>query len=90
MTFPSTLTKDITKMTEVTEPILTKSPRPLPEDGLIRMSEFLRHVPVSRSTAYAKIRAGVWPPPLRVSNRIIAFKVSDVRALIERFERGEA
>lgn len=67
-----------------------KSVPPLPEDGLIRMSEFLRQVPVSRSTAYAKIRSGDWPQPLRVSQRIVAFKISDVRALIERFERGEA
>ncbi|WP_375337194.1 helix-turn-helix transcriptional regulator [Rhizobium bangladeshense] len=54
------------------------------------MSEFLRHVPVSRSTAYAKIHAGLWPRPLRLSQRVVAFKVSDVRALLERFERGEA
>jgi predicted DNA-binding transcriptional regulator AlpA len=77
-------------MTEVIKSILAKSTRPLPEEGLIRMSEFLRHVPVSRSTAYAKIRAGIWPPPVRLSPRIVAFRVSDVRALLERFERGEA
>ncbi|NLR98883.1 AlpA family phage regulatory protein [Rhizobium sp. P38BS-XIX] len=61
-----------------------------PDDSLIRMPEFLRYIPVSRSTTYAKIRAGVWPAPLKISERVVAFRVSDVRALLERFERGEA
>ena len=62
----------------------------LPDEGLMRMPEFLRYIPVSRATAYAKIRAGIWPSPLRISNRVVAFRNRDVRALLERFERGEA
>ena len=69
---------------------LLKSTASLPEEGLMRLPEFLKLVPVSRSTVYSKIRSGDWPAPLRISKRVIAFRNQDVRALLERFEKGEA
>ncbi|MBB4216287.1 putative DNA-binding transcriptional regulator AlpA [Rhizobium sp. BK212] len=62
----------------------------LPEVGLLRLSEVLRYIPVSRSTIYSKIKAGTWPAPVRVSERVVAWKSSDIRDLLERFEKGDA
>lgn len=56
------------------------------EDGLMRLPEVLRRIPVSRSTLYSKIRTGEWPAPVRVSKRVVAWKRSDVEALIGTFE----
>ncbi|TAX99818.1 AlpA family phage regulatory protein [Rhizobium leguminosarum] len=74
-------------MTNPSKPIATST---LPETGLLRLPDVLRQIPVSRSTIYAKIKAGAWPAPVRLSKRVVAWKSSDIRDLLERFEKGDA
>jgi predicted DNA-binding transcriptional regulator AlpA len=62
----------------------------LPEAGLLRLPDVLRYIPVSRSTIYSKIKSGAWPAPVRISQRVVAWKASDIRDLLERFEQGDA
>ncbi|MBY5524448.1 helix-turn-helix transcriptional regulator [Rhizobium leguminosarum] len=62
----------------------------LPETGLLRLPDVLRYIPVSRSTIYSKIKSGAWPAPVRISQRVVAWKASDIRDLLERFEQGDA
>jgi predicted DNA-binding transcriptional regulator AlpA len=76
---------DIIEMTAQSQS--AKNPA-LPENGLVRLLELLRYIPVSRSTVYSKIKAGVWPAPVRISERVVAWRVSDIRSLLERFEQG--
>ena len=52
-------------------------------EKLIRMSEVLELIPVSKSTFYAKIKTGEFPAPIRLSANIVAFKSSDIDYLIE-------
>jgi predicted DNA-binding transcriptional regulator AlpA len=54
----------------------------LPETGLVRLSTILAVIPVSKSTFYAWIAAGKVPRPVRLGSRISAWRVEDIRALL--------
>lgn len=41
-------------------------------------------LPMSKSAWYAGIQAGRYPQPIKITSRLVAWKVSDLRALIER------
>ena len=59
----------------------------LPREGFVRLSQFLgpgRPIPVGRSTWYAGIRTGRFPPPVRWGPRLVVWRVEDIRTLIER------
>ncbi len=55
----------------------------LPETGFLRLPEVLRIYPVSKSTWWDLIRKGQAPKPVKLSRRCAAWKVADIRALIE-------
>lgn len=40
--------------------------------------------PVSKSTWWAGVRSGRFPQPVKLGERITAWRVEDIRALIER------
>jgi prophage regulatory protein len=52
--------------------------------GFIRLPDVLRVIPVSRSTWWAGVRAGRYPPSVKLGPRITAWRVEDIRELIER------
>lgn len=67
----------------------------LPEVGYLRLIQIIGNpkaqppipalIPVSRSTWLNGVKSGRFPQPVRtLGNRIIAWKISDVRELIER------
>ena len=59
----------------------------LPETGFVRLSSILAPkgpIPVGRSTWWAGIRTGRFPKPVKLGPRITAWRVEDIRALIER------
>jgi predicted DNA-binding transcriptional regulator AlpA len=56
----------------------------LPETGFVRLPDILRVFPVSRSTWWEGVRVGRYPPSVKLGPRITAWRVEDVRALIER------
>ena len=56
----------------------------LPHTGYLRLPQVLRLFPVSRSTWWAGVRIGRYPQPTRaLGARITAWRVEDIRALIE-------
>lgn len=66
----------------------------LPETGFLRLSQILGNsksnppvppiIPVSKSTWWAGVAAGRYPQPVRtLGSRITAWRVEDIRALIE-------
>jgi prophage regulatory protein len=55
----------------------------LPDAGLLRIKQLLRFVPVSRSSWWAGVKAGRYPQPLKLSDRVTVWRISDIRALIE-------
>lgn len=57
----------------------------LPETGFVRLPQILAVFPVSKSTWWAGVASGRYPQPVRtLARRVTAWRVSDIRALIER------
>ena len=59
----------------------------LPKTGFLRLGSILAPngpIPVSKSTWWAGITAGRYPRPVKLGPRITAWRVEDIRALIER------
>lgn len=58
----------------------------LPATGFIRLASILAPVgpiPVSKSTWWAGIKDGRFPKPVKLGPRITAWRVEDIRTLIE-------
>ncbi len=56
----------------------------LPDSGYIRLPDVLKVFPVSKSTFWAGIKTGKYPAGVKLSERVTAWRVEDIRALIER------
>ena len=51
----------------------------LPHTGFVRQSLLLRFVPFSKSTLWRRVKAGLFPAPVRISVGITAWRAEDVR-----------
>jgi predicted DNA-binding transcriptional regulator AlpA len=58
-------------------------------DTLIRLKEVLALLPIGRSTWYAGIRTGRFPKPVKLGQRVSAYRLRDILALIERGQDAE-
>jgi predicted DNA-binding transcriptional regulator AlpA len=61
------------------------SSKVLPDSGFVRLPTVLAVFPVSRSTWWAGIQNGKYPPGIKLSERVTAWKVEDIRALLAKF-----
>jgi|MTBAKMStandDraft_1061839.scaffolds.fasta_scaffold02049_7 predicted DNA-binding transcriptional regulator AlpA len=69
---------------------------PLPTTGYLRLNQIVGDkkagiapiFPVSKSTWWAGVKSGRYPQPVKLSERCTAWKVEDVRALIEQTAKG--
>lgn len=58
----------------------------LPETGFLRLASILAPtgpIPVSKSTWWQGVQSGRYPQPIKLGPRITAWRVEDIRALIE-------
>ncbi len=55
----------------------------LPNAGFLRLPQVLSVYPISRSAWWAGIKAGKYPTPVKLGPRTTAWRVEDIRALIE-------
>ena len=65
----------------------------LPETGYLRLSQILGKpkasppipaiIPVSKSTWWSGVKSGRYPAPVKLSQRCTAWRVSDIRQLID-------
>ncbi len=63
----------------------------LPETGFVRITNILAPkgpIPVSKSTWWAGVKTGRFPKPVKLGPRITAWRVEDIRALIEHAVDG--
>jgi predicted DNA-binding transcriptional regulator AlpA len=65
----------------------TKNPRkpielPADDDAFIRLPTVLAVYPVGENTWWSGIKAGIYPRAYKLSARVSAWKVSDIRALL--------
>jgi predicted DNA-binding transcriptional regulator AlpA len=59
----------------------------LPGTGFVRLASILSPsgpIPVSKSTWWAGVKGGRYPKPVKLGPRITAWRVDDIRALIDR------
>lgn len=56
----------------------------IPEEGFMRLAQVLSVFPVSQGTWYNGIATGIYPAPVKLGTRSTAWKVEDIRALIEK------
>ena len=72
----------------------------LPETGFVRLPSIIGDAkadppipplyPVSRSTWWAGVRSGRYPQPVKLGPRITAWRVADIRALIDDRQTQES
>jgi predicted DNA-binding transcriptional regulator AlpA len=56
------------------------SPSPLPDTGFLRQSQLIPGiVPFSASTLWRMVKAGAFPPPVKLSPRVTAWRAEDLR-----------
>jgi prophage regulatory protein len=55
-----------------------------PEVGFARLPQVLAVFPTSRSSWWAGVKSGRYPKPVKLGPRTTAWKVEDIRALIEK------
>ncbi|MCW5230904.1 helix-turn-helix transcriptional regulator [Verminephrobacter eiseniae] len=65
-------------------------PPVLPHTGFVRESRLLLFLPFSHSTLWRRVSAKTFPAPVRISGRITAWRVEDIRAWIEQQGHGGA
>lgn len=85
---------DIT--TEIRAALPSHSTHTLPETGYLRLSQIVGKpatesapaipalIPVCRSTWWAGVKSGRYPQPVKLGERITAWRVEQIRELIER------
>jgi len=61
----------------------------LPQVGFVRMKDVLVVFPASSSNWWAGVKSGRYPQPVKLSARTTAWKVEDIRSLIEQASNGE-
>ena len=55
----------------------------LPEKGFVRLPTILQMIPVSKSTWWAKVKTGEYPQPVKLTDKITAWKAEDIHTLID-------
>jgi len=58
-------------------------PITLPNEGYVRLPTILAVFPVGKSTWWLGVRNGRFPPPVKLGPRTTAWRVEDIRALLE-------
>jgi prophage regulatory protein len=59
----------------------------LPETGFVRLSSIIAPagpIPVGRSTWWAGVKSGRFPKPIKLGPRTTAWRVEDIRALLNQ------
>ncbi len=55
----------------------------LPNIGFLRQPQVLRLIPISKSTLWRRVQARTFPQPVKLSERITAWRAEDVHKWIE-------
>lgn len=74
------------KLTRTTDNVQKRKVQPLPTDSsfaLMKLPQVLAHMQVSRSSWLEGVRTGRYPAPVRLSERRVAWRISDLKAFID-------
>lgn len=59
---------------------------PFPQVGFVRLSQIIgagKPLPISRTSFLMGVRSGIYPKPVRLGPRVVAWRVQDIVALID-------
>jgi predicted DNA-binding transcriptional regulator AlpA len=56
-----------------------------PETGFLRLPQILEIIPISKSTWWLGVKTGRFPKPTKLGKKISAWRVEEIKALIEKF-----
>ncbi len=69
----------------------------LPDIGFVRLSQIIGNakanppipaiIPVCKSSWWAGVKSGIYPKPVKLGLRATAWRVDDIRALIDELEK---
>jgi prophage regulatory protein len=71
--------------------VTVTQPNCLPTEGFVRLPDIIAPrgpLPISRSSWWAGVKDGRFPKPVKLGLRIAAWRVEDVRNLIQRLGRS--
>lgn len=60
----------------------------LPETGFLRLEQVLKYIPVGKTTWWAGIKTGKYPKSVKLGKRITAWRVEDIRTLIDKAQQS--
>ena len=73
---------------------LLRSPRKpvagLPDVGFVRLPQILAVLPIGKTTWWEGVRTGKFPAPSKLGSRISAWRVEDIRALLDTLGAKDA
>ncbi len=59
----------------------------IPQSGFMRLPEVLQLIPISKSSWWDGVKKGTYPEPIHIGQRVTAWRVEDIEALIEKLSR---
>ena len=59
----------------------------LPTEGFCKLDAVLAAIPVSRAKWYEGVKGGIYPKPVKLDGRNVAWRVTDIRNVISRIEQ---
>jgi len=63
----------------------------LPESGYIRQAQLIPDIlPFSSATLWRMVKTGTFPKPVKLSTRITAWRISDVKKWLESLHNSSA
>lgn len=57
----------------------------LPENGFVRLPLILKVFPIGKSTWWQGVKDGKFPKPVKLGQRTTAWKVEDIKELIDQY-----
>lgn len=61
----------------------------LPETGFVRLTTILQVFPVGRSSWWAGVKSGKYPPSVKIGENTTAWKAEDIRALLAKYQQPQ-
>lgn len=61
----------------------------IPQSGFIRLSTVLEIIPISKSSWWQGVKDGIYPQPVKIGQRVTAWRSEDISALVDELSRGE-
>lgn len=68
---------------------MSPTPHIPPPERLLRIHDVLLRLPISRTSLYDGINIGLYPAPVRVGKRTVAWRESEINELINNLRRGK-